>query len=284
MVPARLDGADVALDRAEPVVVPLPLLAVGDDLVVAAAHEVPPHHQLLGERGAAEQKQPRRAVPAIGQMQPVVAGALIGEIGDRQHGPAGLDIALIDEHPVLEGLVHIEGDVHPGFEIELRTQQRGERVHRGSVALELTEEHPDGDAARRSGRGCVVREVAAGAAGRVGQGHPQLRSVQHRGVRRRHLRVADSRARSHQVQFTGAHQGMHACAVTMFHLAAEQPADGLQPGVRMWGNVHPRAAADVVGPVVVGEAPRTDQRTLPLGQRPSHPDGARAAERHFSRM
>ena len=40
-----------------------PLRAIADDLVVAAAHEVPPHDDLLVERLPADQKGPHRPVP-----------------------------------------------------------------------------------------------------------------------------------------------------------------------------------------------------------------------------
>jgi hypothetical protein len=77
---------------------------------------------------------------------------------------------------------------------------------------------------------------------------------------------------------------MHACAVAMFHFAAEQPADRLQPGVRMRRHVHADAVADIMWAIVIGEAPRPDKRPLPLRQRPADPDGPRATQRHFARV
>src|SRR5687768_7557526 len=50
-------GAVMPLDLAEAGVGGLPLLASGRDLVVAAAHEVPPHHELVRERLPAEQER-----------------------------------------------------------------------------------------------------------------------------------------------------------------------------------------------------------------------------------
>ena len=127
-------------------------------------------------------------------------------------------------------------------------------------------------------------EVAAGVAIGVGQRDPQLDPVQDRRRGGGDLRVADARARRHQVQFARPHQRVHPGAVAVLHLALEQPADGLQPGVRMRRHVHPDAAAHVVRPVVVGETPRPDQRPLPLRQGASHADGPRAAQRDFPRM
>src|SRR4051812_22790265 len=48
----------VADHRAEPVVLGVPLLGVGSDLLAGPADEVPPHDEPLLERLAAEQQQP----------------------------------------------------------------------------------------------------------------------------------------------------------------------------------------------------------------------------------
>ena len=68
----------------------------------------------------------------------------------------------------------------------------------------------------------------------------------------------------HQVDLAGADHGVRAEAVAVLDLAGEQPADGLQPGVRVRRHVHAAGAGDVVRAVVVGEAPGADQRALPL--------------------
>ena len=96
--------------------------------------------------------------------------------------------------------------------------------------------------------------------------------------------MTDARAGCHQVQLAGPHHRVHAGAVAMLDLAFEEPADGLQAGVRVRRHVHAGAIADVVRPVVVGEAPRPDQGSLALRQGAAHADGARAAQRDFSRM
>ena len=64
----------------------------------------------------------------------------------------------------------------------------------------------------------------------------------------------------HQVQLAGPDHRVHAAAVAVLDLAGEQPADRLQAGVRVRGHVHPAGVGDVVGAVVVGEAPGADQR------------------------
>src|SRR5829696_10060950 len=50
--------------RREPHVATLPSVPEGDDLLVAAADEVPPHHDLLNERLAAQQDQPTAMITA----------------------------------------------------------------------------------------------------------------------------------------------------------------------------------------------------------------------------
>src|SRR3954447_8454462 len=96
--------------------------------------------------------------------------------------------------------------------------------------------------------------------------------------------MTDARARRHEIQLTGPHRRMHTGTVAVFHFTAEQPTDGLQSGVRMRRHIHAWAATRVVRTVVVGEAPRADQRPLPLRQRAAYRDRPRPAERHLARM
>ena len=72
-------------------------------------------------------------------------------------------------------------------------------------------------------------------------------------------------------------------AVAVLDLAGEQPAHGLQPRVRVRGDSHPARLRDLVGTVVVDEAPGPDQRAVPLRERPAYPHRARPAERHVAR-
>jgi len=85
--------------------------------------------------------------------------------------------------------------------------------------------------------------------------------------------MADAVAAGHQVQLAGPDDRVRAHAVAVLDRAGEQPAHGLQPGVRMRRHVH--AVRDLVRPVVVGEAPRADQRPGALRQRPVHGHGPR---------
>src|SRR4051794_41324179 len=52
----------------------------------------------------------------------------------------------------------------------------------------------------------------------------------------------------------------------------------------MWRHVHPGPAAHILRAVVVGEAPRPDQRSLTLWQCAPDHDGAWTAQRHLTRM
>ena len=56
----------------------------------------------------------------------------------------------------------------------------------------------------------------------------------------------------------------------MAHLAGAQPADRLQPDVRMRRHLHPRPGRDVVRAVVVDETPRPDQATAEVREQPPH--------------
>jgi hypothetical protein len=71
--------------------------------------------------------------------------------------------------------------------------------------------------------------------------------------------MADARAGRHQVEFAWADHGVHACAVPVLDLAAEQPAHRLKAGVGVWWDVHAGSLAHVVRAIVIDEAPRADE-------------------------
>ncbi|OKH77534.1 hypothetical protein EB73_42285 [Mycobacterium sp. SWH-M3] len=194
---------------------------------MAAAHEVPPHHQLLAERRTAEQDGAGRTVAPVDDVQLRAARPLIRQIRDVDGGAADLDRALVEQHAVFERGVDVEGQRGSGVEVELRAEQRRERVHRRAAVCEVAEEYPQGRAADRAGRGHEVREIAAGVARGVGQRDPQLHAVQDAGRRGRHLGVADPGACGHQVEFAWAHHRMDSGAVPVFHLTTEKPTHRL---------------------------------------------------------
>ena len=123
------DRATVSLDGAEAGVLVLPHPAVGGDVVMAAPDEVPPHHQLLGERRPAKEQHAGRAVARVVQRKDTATGALIRQVRNAERDARDLDVALVEQHAVFEGRVDVE--VHPraGVEIHLGAQQRREGVH-----------------------------------------------------------------------------------------------------------------------------------------------------------
>ena len=60
----------------------------------------------------------------------------------------------------------------------------------------------------------------------------------------------------------GRIDGVDAEAVAVLDLPREEPADRLQSGVRVRRDVHSSRDSDIVGTVVVGEAPRADEGSL----------------------
>ena len=113
----------------------------------------------------------------------------------------------------------------------------------------------------------------------VGQGYPQLHAVQpRRAVRPGDLAVHDAPPGGHQVELTRADQRLRSQAVAMLDRALQQPADGLQAGVRVGPDLHPRPLSQLLRPVVVQEAPGPDHPHLAVGQGPHHLGGL--AQRH----
>ena len=86
-----------------------------------------------------------------------------------------------------------------------------------------------------------------------------------RSSRRGDLGVADAAAGCHQVDLAGAHHRVVAGAVAVLDLAGEEPAHRLQAGVRVRRHAHAAGVGDVVGAVVVEEAPGADQGALRCG-------------------
>ena len=116
---------------------------------------------------------------------------------------------------------------------------------------------------------------------RVGQCDPELDAVEERGVRnRRVLGMRDRTTRGHQAQLTRTDHVVVAKAVLVMHLAVEEPAHRLQPEVRMRWHLHSRLVGNVIGSVVVHEAPCADEPTTKIRQKPA--DDGTLAELHLS--
>ena len=282
--PLRLTG--IPLDRAKafvPLLLVLPLLTDAGDLVMIAGDEVPPHDDLLVIGLAPEEQQ--SGVLERGQDEFTPPGFDAAEVTRSELGTFEQDPAAVDQHGVLK--VHPCGD-GPGAascDLDLGPEQRGLRHHRrgdtGEVADEDAAKHALGKVGE--GRGEVL-EGARHTAVCFREDDPELRAVQGRRGRGRHFRVRDARAARHEVHLAGPHHLVHARAVAVFDLALKEPAHGLQAGMRVRWHHHPASGCDVVGAVVIDEAPRPDERAVPM--RESAPDRHRAgpAERHFARM
>ena len=91
--------------------------------------------------------------------------------------------------------------------------------------------------------------------------------------------MADAAPGRHQVELAGPHDRVVPGGVAVLDLAGEQPADRLQPGVRVRRHDHPARGVDLVGTVVVHEAPGSDQRALPLRESTPHRHRTQAAQR-----
>lgn len=181
---------------------------------------------------------------------------------------------------MLKTRLEVKLDRCPGVEHDFGTDHGGEGLNGGVLPGHGAHEHADVGPRNGEGRGTVVHETGDGESGRLGKCRPQLDPVQDRGVCPRVFRVADAPPRGHEIQFSRTHDGVISGTVGMLNLAREEPADGRQPGVRMGRHRHACREADVVGTVVVNEAPGADQRPAALWQRPPHRHGAWAAQRH----
>src|SRR5688500_11747935 len=85
----------VTVHLAEPFGLRLPLVSIRDDLVVGAAHEVPPHHDFLAERLAAQQYNPCTVPSCEGQRAP--AGAGVTERTWRERGPLHRHVTRVEQ-------------------------------------------------------------------------------------------------------------------------------------------------------------------------------------------
>ena len=259
----------------------LPLLAGLDDLLVGAAHEVPPHHDLLAERRPSEHHEaagleglePQRRTSRLDVRQ---LGRLDLLVTDHER-------AGVEEHAVLEGLVDLEVEHRAGLEEQLDPEQRRGGPDRRGVAQRRAQEDPGLPAGRGERGRYVVLEVGGVVAGSVGERDPQLDAVQRGGAGGRDLRVAHAPAAGHQVELAGADQRLVAGRVTVLDLTGEQPAHRLQAGVRVGRHDHAAGVVDLVGPVVVGEAPRAHERTTTLRQGTAHGHRPQPAERDLAR-
>ena len=243
-----------------------------DDLLVGAAHEVPPHEDVLPERLTAQQQHAQVLVLPGGE------GERLGGVGQDLQlaalgpgaAPAGLELdgAAVHEHAVLVAGIEVEARPGAGGEVDLhhgqgRVGDDGARVVQGGAAVLVegrrAEPHPDpGGRAGLLGGG-VDEELAVAEAAGVGQRVPELHAVEHGRVGAGELGVGDAGARDHEVHVPGAHQRVAAQGVTVQDRALEQPGHGREARVRMTGHAHAARALHGIRTEVVHEAPGADE-------------------------
>ncbi|CPZ34264.1 Uncharacterised protein [Mycobacteroides abscessus] len=256
---AARHGALVTLYSPEALGLDLPFLPEGRDLVMVAADEVPPHDDLLAERFAAQQNRPGRYLRRIRHGELLHAGAHISQLTASQPATGKLDGLGIHQQPMLESGINIESRRTVRFQQQFRAEQRSRGTHRRHLSGQCPQEHPQTHPACHHGVGGVMLEIACRVARFIRQRDPQLHPVQRGGLCRRHLRVANAAATRHQVELPRPHHRMHATAVAVLDLAGEQPAHRLQAGMRVRRDIHATGLPDIVGPVMIGKAPRPDQ-------------------------
>jgi hypothetical protein len=95
------------------------------DLLVAAADEVPPHHDLFGERRAAEQEDSGRAVAGVDQLELPGTWGEIGKFALARLGSADGDRPGVLQDAVLERRIGIEDEAGAGLEGSVRRRVTG---------------------------------------------------------------------------------------------------------------------------------------------------------------
>src|SRR5699024_11748799 len=132
---------------------------------------------------------------------------------------------------------------------------------------ELAEEDEHLPAVEGRGLGSVVFELAfLLVAGGLGQGEPELDSVEGRRVLGRDLRVADAPAGGHEVDLAGQDQYGVAARTDVLDGAGEEPTDSLQSGVRGRGEILAAGGRYVLGAVVVVGEPGAAEGAVALRQ------------------
>ena len=183
---------------------------------------------------------------------------------------------------MLEAGIHHQVHRGAGVKADLGADERGEGVHRGGLPKEGAEE----DQGLPTVEGHRVRDVVVEAAravpGVLRQDGPQLHAMEDVSLLGGDLGVAGAGTGGHEVDLAGADDSVDVLGVIVPDLAGEQPGDGLEPGVRVRRDVHPAGGGDVVGTVVVAEAPGPDETAAALRQGAVHGHRAGPAERDIA--
>ena len=251
------------------------------DLLVATADEVPPHDDVLVQRLTPDDDRPHdvAGVRVGAQPQLPVAGRAVAEHGLRDLDIVEVDRAGVGQHPELPALVDVDHQRIFAGEPHLRADHRRIDGDRRIAIAELADEDRHLVVVDPHRFGGEVLEMRADETGRLRQRGPQLDAVQ-RLVGLGVLGVGDTPARGHQVHLAGPDNDVAAQRILVPDLAAEQPGDRLQAGVRMTRDPHRVGAR----PEMVEETPTSDQAERPLRQDPADLEAVTGAERDETGM
>lgn len=111
----------------------------------------------------------------------------------------------------------------------------------------------------------------------IRQNQPQLDAVQEP-CGGGDLRVGDPRTGIHHIDGAWHHGCFHAGRIVVLNLPVEEPAHGLQAGVRVGWYGHSTCVGDIIGPVMVDEAPGPDGCPTPVGKGPTNRHCPKATE------
>ena len=240
----RRDPRQRGVDRAEPVLVAgIPVGGGPVHLLAAAADEVPPHDDPLGERLAAEQQCTHR--PGGGQVKGLPPPAQVGQRARADCRAPHRQRAVQHYEGVLERGVEGQRDRAAAPGGELRPEQRRVGPGRGRGAGQRADQHGDPGGAEAGDRQLgVVLERGRAVAGALRLRHPQLDAVLARRLAAgRLLGVGDAVAGGHEVELAGPDRLLAAQAVPVQQRALHQPRDGVQAGVGVGSDGHPAGGA-----------------------------------------
>ncbi len=116
----------------------------------------------------------------------------------------------------------------------------------------------------------------------LGQSNPQLHCMESFWASLRELAVADALTCGHDIHLTGQDLLDSADAIAMFGLALEQPAYGLQPGMRVLGHHH---AIGLVGwAEMIDKTPGSDGLELGVRDVSAHFDSGSGGDLYEARF
>ena len=262
----------------------LPLLAERDDLLVGPADEVPPHHDRLAEAARRRAAAPAPSSYAVSRTRSrpgatyASSPACPGRMPSAESATPTTPVST--RTPCSKPASTSSVEVAPGASIDLRAEQRGVRRRPGTSARAASRgtpgpPHAVGRGPGR-GRGAGSRGRRRGAAsGSATQSWTPCSTV---GAGGGDLGVADAAARRSS---GSARPGRTIAWLPALSRCSISPANSqltvCSPVCGCGATSMPPVAGDLVGAVVVDEAPGADQRAVPLREGTAH--GHRAAVR-----